>query len=107
MTTYVFDLDGTLCTQTPGDYASAKPFIANISRVNALYNEGHKIIIYTARGMGRSHNNPEFANKNFYKFTAQQLEGWNVKYHELFLGKPAGDHYIDDRAIRAETFFGN
>jgi capsule biosynthesis phosphatase len=105
--TYIFDLDGTLCTQTSGDYANAQPLVVNIKVVNALYNEGYKIIIYTARGMGRSSNDPKFANENFYELTVQQLERWNVKYHELFLGKPAGDYYIDDKAIRAEDFFGN
>tara|TARA_Y100000310_G_scaffold343167_1_gene449604 strand:+ start:5970 stop:6290 length:321 start_codon:yes stop_codon:yes gene_type:complete len=103
--TYVFDLDGTLCTQASGNYSAARPLEANIKVVNRLYNEGHKIIIYTARGMGRSNNNYKFANENLYEITAQQLERWSIKYHELFLGKPAGDYYIDDKAIRAENFF--
>ena len=62
---YVFDLDGTLCTLTSGDYVDADPITKNIRKVNDLYNDGHTIIIYTARGMGRSNNDSQFANENF------------------------------------------
>ncbi len=37
--------------------------------------------------------------------TEKQLKEWNVKYHALFLGKPAGDLYIDDKGIRDIDFF--
>ena len=37
--------------------------------------------------------------------TTEQLTKWNVKYHDLFLGKPAGDIYVDDKGIRDITFF--
>ena len=39
--------------------------------------------------------------------TAEQLNNWGVKYHALFLGKPAGDIYIDDKGIKDEDFFRN
>ena len=28
-----------------------------------------------------------------------------MKYHSLFLGKPAGNHYIDDKGTNADIFF--
>jgi site-specific DNA-adenine methylase len=28
-------------------------------------------------------------------------------YHELFLGKPSGDYYIDDKGINSDEFFKN
>ena len=34
--TYVFDIDGTLCTLTDGDYEQAKPMIDRIEKVNEL-----------------------------------------------------------------------
>ena len=37
--------------------------------------------------------------------TEEQLERWGVKYHQLFLGKPSGDIYIDDKGIKDEDFF--
>jgi hydroxymethylpyrimidine pyrophosphatase-like HAD family hydrolase len=46
--TYCFDFDGTLCTNTEGDYENAKPLHKRIEKVNELYAQGHKIIIFTA-----------------------------------------------------------
>ena len=47
---YCFDLDGTLCTNTNGNYKDAKPYKDRISKVNSLFNDGHIIIIESARG---------------------------------------------------------
>jgi hypothetical protein len=106
--TYVFDIDGTLCTKAIDfDYESSEPIKERIQVVNRLYDAGHTIIMQTARGMGRHANNPHLARQNFYGMTATQLEEWGVKYHMLFLGKPAADIYIDDKGIRDEDFFRN
>ena len=36
------------------------------------------------------------------------LEKWlyfnDVKYHELIMGKPAGDYYIDDKNLSIDQF---
>jgi len=37
--------------------------------------------------------------------TVKQLNDWGVKYHQLFLGKPAGDIYIDDKGMRDVDYF--
>tara|TARA_Y100001937_G_scaffold27664_1_gene39879 strand:+ start:7351 stop:7683 length:333 start_codon:yes stop_codon:yes gene_type:complete len=105
--TYVFDIDGTICTKTEGDYSKAKPIQDRINFVNNLYKNGHRIIFQTARGMGRSNNSYSYAHEAFYELTYQQLKNWNVNFHELFLGKPAGDIYIDDKGIKDEDFFRN
>ena len=42
--TYVFDIDGTICSKTDGDYIQAQPNSQRIQRVNELYDEGHTII---------------------------------------------------------------
>jgi hypothetical protein len=55
--------------------------------------------------MGRSGNSAAYAHKAFYELTKEQLSEWGVKYHDLFLGKPAGDFYIDDKGIRDDDFF--
>jgi len=104
---YVFDIDGTICTVTDGEYPLAKPLRRRIDKVNTLYDEGHEIILQTARGMGRSNNSKDFAYAKFYEFTKQQLKDWGVKYHSLFLGKPAGDVYIDDKGIKDSDFFAD
>ena len=105
--TYVFDIDGTICTKTDGDYTQAKPFHDRITQVNRLYDEGHTIIFLTARGMGRHNNNPMLAIRDFYSLTQQQLQEWGVKYHQLILGKPSGDLYVDDKGIKDGDFFAN
>ena len=105
MSRYVFDLDGTLCSSTEGEYKNATPHIKRINVVNKLYREGHYIVINTARGMGRSNNDREAAENAWYEVTAQQLEKWGILHHELHLGKPAGDFYIDDKAISDLEFF--
>lgn len=45
MATYVFDLDGTLCSDSMGTYRFAQPLIERIKHVNSLYDEGNVIII--------------------------------------------------------------
>jgi len=104
---YVFDIDGTICSNSSPDYAEAKPYVSRIKKVNRLYDEGHTIIFLTARGMGRHKNNQSAATAEFYKLTREQLNSWGVKHHELFLGKPSGDIYVDDKGMKDEEFFTN
>ena len=107
MKSYVFDIDGTICTNTSGRYEAAKPIECRIKKINQLYNAGCTITLYTARGMGRHNNNQKLAIDHFYDLTKRQLDTWGVLYHNLFLGKPSGDIYIDDKGISDEQFFGN
>lgn len=104
---YVFDIDGTICTLTDGDYTKARPLQSRINKINDLYDSGAHIVFFTARGMGRNKNDRQKAEEQFYSLTEQQLNMWGVKYHLLFLGKPAGDLYIDDKAILDKEFFIN
>jgi len=103
--TYVFDIDGTICTVTDSEYEKATPHMSRIKKINELYDNGNIIIFLTARGMGRYKNNKYLAVSEFYDMTLKQLRSWNVKFHELHLGKPSGDFYIDDKGISDEDFF--
>ena len=103
---YVFDIDGTICTKvTDGDYSKAEPYLDRIKTVNRLHDEGNTIIFQTARGMGRSGNSQAFAWEGFGKLTHKQLKDWGVKFHSLFMGKPAGDIYVDDKGMQDVNFF--
>jgi hypothetical protein len=102
---YVIDIDGTICTVTGGKYESATPILDRIGKINKLYDEGNYIVYLTARGMGRYNNNADLAKARFYEITELQLRLWGCKYHELFLGKPSGDYYIDDKGINDNEFF--
>jgi len=104
---YVIDIDGTICSITNGEYLKAIPFYDRIKQINALYDSGHTIIYYTARGMGRSKNSIAMAQCLFTDLTRKQLDDWGAKYHQLFLGKPSGDFYIDDKGIKDKDFFAD
>ena len=97
--TICFDLDGCLCSQTDGDYRDAVPNQKAIAVVNRLFDKGYKIILNTARFMGRTGGNTREAHNQGYDLTKEQLKGWGVMYHELWLGKPRTDIIVDDRAV--------
>lgn len=87
----IIDLDGTICTEEKMFSRSlAKPIPNAIQSINKLYEQGNIIIIYTAR------------NWIEYEMTEHWLKSNEVKYHQLVMGKPQGDVWIDDRAIRFE-----
>ena len=67
-----------------------------INLINKLY-RNNKIIIFTARYMGRNNDNISKAKKQGYKKTYIQLIGWGLKFHELRFGKPSFDVYVDDK----------
>jgi histidinol phosphatase-like enzyme len=105
MSVYVFDVDGTICTMTDGKYHEAKPNFDRIQKVNSLYDAGHTVIFLTARGMGTTSNNVAAAYAKWYDFTEKQLKSWGIKFHQLFLGKPFGHFYVDDRGWNDVDFF--
>ena len=49
MKTYVFDIDGTICTNTNGEYKLAEPLLDRIIFINKLYEEGNIIKFFTHR----------------------------------------------------------
>ncbi len=94
--TIVFDLDGTLCTNTFGEYGGAVPHGWAIERLNALADAGYRIVILTARGSA--------TGIDWERHTHEQLTRWGVRYDELRLGKPSGDVYVDDRAVHSDDW---
>ena len=96
---YVFDLDKTLCTYCFEEgIAAAQPLKERIEKVNKLYDEGHTIIIDTARG--------SITGLNWNELTKKQLMEWGVKYHQVRAGvKFYADVYCDDKGIKDTDFF--
>jgi len=105
--TYVFDIDGTICSVTDGNYGEAMPIQERIDEINKLYDEGNTILFNTARGMGRTGNDVLLSHRLFFFLTKAQLEKWGVKHHKLFMGKPSGDLYVDDKGVKDEQFFAD
>jgi hypothetical protein len=89
----IIDLDGTICTEEKMFSRSlAKPIKKSIESVNSLFKAGHTIIIYSAR------------NWIEYEMTLNWLLIHKVKFHQLIMGKPQGDVWIDDRAIAFDNW---
>ncbi|OGF00940.1 MAG: hypothetical protein A2509_04010 [Candidatus Edwardsbacteria bacterium RIFOXYD12_FULL_50_11] len=93
--TFCFDIDGIIMSLVPGnDYSLARPLPETVSLINRLYDRGHRIILFTARGY--------VTGIDWAETTRQQLESCGLRYHQLMFGKPAADYYIDDRMISLE-----
>lgn len=92
------DVDETICFyKNPDDrveYNNPTPHMTNISKINDLFDLGHTIIYWTARG-SRS-------GIDWTELTAKQLNKWGAKYHQLRCDKPYYDLLIDDKSIKIE-----
>ena len=97
MATYCFDIYGTIFSTKDSDYPNLMLIPHRIALVNKLYNEGHQITIFTARGT--------LTGIDWQELTIEQLEKWGVKYHKLLLGKPHADIFIDDKGANDEDSF--
>jgi len=96
MLKFCFDIDGVICTTYKNDYFKAKPKKKVVTLINNLYKKNY-IILFTARYMGRNNDNPIKARQQGYKKTYKQLISWGLKFHELRLGKPSYDVFVDDK----------
>jgi hypothetical protein len=97
--TYCFDIDNTICKTKGNNYSKAKPKKKIIKIINRLHESGHKIIFFTSRYMGRNKDNVKKAHNQGYKFTLNQLNKWEIKFHKLIMGKPSFDLLIDDKTL--------
>ena len=92
------DIDETICFYDGVDrlgYKNAIPNEKNIAKINKLYDEGHEITYWTARG--------SYSGIDYLELTANQLDEWGCQYHELSVGeKPNYDLLICDKTKRIE-----
>ena len=95
------DMDETICRREKStdfgvvhDYKKAEPIKENIEKINKLYDEGHTIVYWTARGSRKQ--------IDWTELTSQQLCEWGAKYHELKVDKPFYDLFIEDKSLRIE-----
>ena len=98
--TICFDIDQIICkTSIKGNYSKSLPIKKNIKTINMAFNNGYKIILYTARYMGRYKGDLSKVKKYIKPLTIKQLSSWGVKYHEIYFGKPSFDLFIDDKSL--------
>jgi len=95
---YYVDIDETICEYGESrDYPEATPIKSNIDKINLLFDEGHTVVYWTARG--------STTGIDWTELTQTQLKEWGAKYTEVKLGKPHYDLFICDKAINTERFF--
>jgi cytidyltransferase-like protein len=98
---YCFDLDNTIC-ETPFDkkYQNCEIIEKAKNIINNLYDNGHYIIINTARGAS--------SGIDWTDLTKNQLQEWGVKYHELITNKkPNADLFIDDKNLSIQEWYSS
>ena len=94
------DIDETICFYPETRrYDLSVPNFDNISKINKMFDEGWKVVYWTARG--------SVSGKDYTEHTRSQLDEWGCKYHDLVTGtspqpKPHFDLIIDDKAKRIE-----
>ena len=91
---FAIDIDGVLCKDLSGNFHKAKPMQEAIDVVNELYDAGHTIMIFTARGKKE-------ANVYALDRTIEQLKKWGVKYHEISAVKPFFDVLVEDKSFQS------
>jgi capsule biosynthesis phosphatase len=98
-----FDLDNTLVSypKIKNDYTSVEPITDNINYLRFLKEQGHTIIIYTARRMKTHNGNVGKIIQDVGAITLKNLTDFNIPYDEIYFGKPYADFYIDDLAIKS------
>jgi len=98
----VIDLDGTICTLKTSNetYADVQLKPGAKDFIKKLRQEGHYVIVQTARNMATCESNLGKVLKNVGKVTLEWLEKNEIEYDEIYFGKPNGHIYIDDRAFR-------
>ena len=98
---YMVDIDDTICMTPKVDgvnrYDLSLPLKERIEIINNLYDDGHTIKYWTARGSG--------SGLDWYEYTIEQLALWGCKYHEFNVGKPSYDIWIDDKAVNCDDYF--
>lgn len=87
---YIVDIDHTICNNQNSDYENSLPYYDRIEKINDLFDSGHTIIYWTARG-GNS-------GIDWSELTAKQLIQWGCKFSELRMNKPVYDVWVDDKA---------
>lgn len=104
----IVDIDMTITKgQGPHGYKDALVNYPVVEKLKAYQEEGFIIVLNTSRNMKTHDNNVGKINKFTLPIIMEWLEGNNIPYDEIYVGKPwCGDDgfYIDDKAIRPSEF---
>jgi len=96
--------EGVMTTTTTSKgccYDQCEPVSRVVEFIKSRYAEGHYIIIMSDRGVKEAKGNSYLANRLHAETSLRQLRANGIAYHEIWLGKPYADFYIDDKAVNA------
>ena len=101
---YLIDIDGTICDDIKNEdshlYSTAKPFEGSKEQINKLYDEGNKIVFFTAR--------ESKDRETTYNWLLQH----GFKFHDLIMDKPRCIEddceyvWVDNKPVRGITYKG-
>ena len=100
---YLIDIDGTVCDDIKNEdshlFPIAKPYEGSKEVLNKLYDDGNKIVFFTAR---------EYKDKGT---TLAWLWRHGFKFHDLITDKPRCSEdeeyvWIDNKPVRGITYKG-
>ena len=100
------DLDGVICRlREPGqEYADLQPMPGAVDKLRQLKAAGHYLIISTARHMKTCQGNVGLVVARQGAVTIDWLKRHGIEYDELHFGKPHAQVYLDDNAVRFESW---
>jgi len=100
------DLDGVVCRlrEAGQTYSELEPVPGAIEKLRALKAAGHYIILSTARHMKTCEGNVGLVVARQGAVTLDWLKQHGVEYDEIHFGKPHAQIYIDDNALRFESW---
>ena len=109
--TFIIDVDDTILS-TPlnedgnYEYDKSTPITTSVERVRSLKEDGHTIILFTARGMRTFNGDVKKIKKEHEERLITWLSENEVPYDSLVFGKPWGPNpiYVDNRNLSLHSF---
>lgn len=102
--TMVIDVDDTILVTKNRDYENSTPVVDVIEKLREAREAGWYIILFTARGMGRSNGDIESVREEVTREIETFCSRFDVPYDEIMLGKPWAAMYVDDKGLRPDEF---
>lgn len=100
---YCFDIDDTITKWNDNrDYENFEPDLEMVRIINSLYDQGHYILLFTARGM--TSVGPDKIESEIVPPLVKNLKKIGLKYNKLLTHKPVYDIIIDDKAMNPVDF---
>lgn len=100
---FCVDIDDTITYWNDNrDYENFEANTEMVRMINSLYDLGHHITLFTARGM--TSVGPDKITSEIVPALISNLKKHGLKYHELITHKPSYDFIIDDKALTPNMF---